>query len=407
MKPTMAHAVKAAFTRKLHPQLSLDQRQSQRLVNLIASSFRQQLDREHAPGPTHPPPVEAHLQSVLTNPLFQKPSRISRNIATTGKTEIDALDPDVSPIDYFVQQAALGKATLDLAAAALARYTKRQRRPPVTEEEVRDSQQVVAPILNWLWASGLDESMQFVQDKMFTARLVKMLAISKRDEVVWRWHQKLLERAMKSADGKTRYRGTATLKARSLLGCFLRAKFSVAASSDDCLRELLKIVERPVAADHYLWRHVLQDATDIMTQELLQRPEASLLDAELYDQLVTSHLWTDAPKNLARTKLMLFAPEPDPSLATEFLGQELSWLTMNDTGPRTKQLRILFSLRTINILVDQGRQHDAARIVSLMQKYFPRETLAKDVGSDQPESIASLLNALLEHRPSLLTPSPV
>lgn len=360
MKPTRANGIKAMMQRKLHPPLSLDRRQSQRLVGLISSSFRQKLDEEHPQTSADQRPIDRHLGSILANPLFQQPE-----VSSAHGSEQD-------PLDLFKQQVADGTVTVDKAHLMLAK--KKLHAQPWSEEVALDAQRCVTAVVNWLWASGLEDSMTLNPNWTFHRVLLSYLALANRHDVLWRWQRKFAAEheastsKMDVLENPSQLSSNTYIKLMTLhVSRFSAQRYKAAATSDDCAREFLKIADCPIAqAD--VKRRVVRIASHSLANALLARPDAKLLSAELYDMITTNALVKSVMSRQKVTALALFAPNPDVNSAYAFLKQDLGWLMAKDVK-RTLRDLTLISIRTIDLLLDQGRRDEAIQIATMMKKY--------------------------------------
>ncbi|KAK4895072.1 hypothetical protein LTR28_001978, partial [Elasticomyces elasticus] len=129
---------------KIHPQLPLTPRESQRLLNALTTSFRQHLDKGHAGtevegltksenlskrghGDVHvgmpkssSVSAATHLETILTNPLLSRiPSKSVVAVSPDGASLSSSKEPQRTLIDAFEDVAAQGAATVETAAYAL------------------------------------------------------------------------------------------------------------------------------------------------------------------------------------------------------------------------------------------------------------------------------------------------
>ncbi|KAH7088282.1 hypothetical protein FB567DRAFT_334714 [Paraphoma chrysanthemicola] len=191
---------------KLHPQLPLSPRESQQLLNLLTTSFRAHLDREHpitvtkratkqavrhAPpnAPQHNAPsshatATRHIDAILTNPLFAvKPSRRA--------SEAAAVDILRDPMAWFVNQIALGSADLPKAAMCLDLLESTANAPA----RLHNGKSPAEIMSTWLQTSGLDRSREFVElqpskggfDTKSLERLVALIFSEGQTAAPWRW----------------------------------------------------------------------------------------------------------------------------------------------------------------------------------------------------------------------------
>jgi hypothetical protein len=412
MKPTKVNSIKTVVQRKLHPPLPLDRRQSQRLVNLISTSFRQKLDDEHHQANTNPRPIDAHLKAILTNPLFQRPTPIRRLRRHDDTSRRPSIGQEASPsgLSHFNEQCARGTATIQQATSLLRGIPSQ-----MSKQTVEDSQRRIEAVLKWLWSSGLENSMAFVEDRHFVQALMRSLAALNREDVLWRWQQKLLEmHSLKSPahdpllakDTLVAENSAPHKRALAMVGCYWQARFKMATTSNDCAIEMIKMRDCPITDDKWKTR-IFRAVSQRFVEELLERHEAELIDADLYHQITQDDAIYNTMSPAMQASLALFAPEPDASAAFGLLNQELTWLMMPNASARTWKRRALFALRTMNVLLDQSRHEDAAQIGALVAKYLwrgPHPTDVQGRSSEDSQRLPSILQDLLSSQSSHFVP---
>ncbi|KAH7077726.1 hypothetical protein BKA63DRAFT_411172 [Paraphoma chrysanthemicola] len=206
MQSATSKRLLSTLASKLHPQLPLSPRESQQLLNLLTTSFRAHLDREHPITATkrapkqaarHAPPnapqhnapsshatATRHIDAILTNPLFAvKPSRRA--------SEAAAVDILRDPMAWFVNQIALGSADLPKAAMCLDLLESTANTP----SRLHNGKSPAEIMSTWLQTSGLDRSREFVElqpskggfDTKSLERLVALVFSEGQTAAPWRW----------------------------------------------------------------------------------------------------------------------------------------------------------------------------------------------------------------------------
>ena len=188
---------------KIHPPLPLSPRESKQLLNLLTTSFRQQLDAEHGESRTNQNPLaihkdekakrrlrsfsdsrpaDRHMNSVLTNPLF--------TLTADGK----ASKTDKDPMEVF--DLAVGKGMMDLRYATACLKAKKndiiQSPVPTIREGMKESGAGLK-VLKWLLSSGTANNNDFLQDARFSQALMEYLVAGELQEVCWKWIQRAFQ----------------------------------------------------------------------------------------------------------------------------------------------------------------------------------------------------------------------
>lgn len=190
---------------KIHPPLPLNPRESKQLLNLLTTSFRQQLDAEHGEFRTNAKPsatrdhkkakerrrsfsesssrpTDRHMNSILTNPLF--------NLTTDSKSP----KADRDPMEVFDLAVAKGMMNLNYARACLnaKKHEIIQSPVPTIREGMKESAAGLK-VLKWLISSGTANNNDFLKDARFAQILMEYLVAEGLQEVCWKWIQRGFE----------------------------------------------------------------------------------------------------------------------------------------------------------------------------------------------------------------------
>jgi hypothetical protein len=215
---------------KIHQPLPLNPRESQQLLNILTTSFRQHLDREHPPfrsdnaswatrlsvedkihtqSSTVPRrrrnsdhtahPTDQHMHSLLTNPLF------SMSPGVKGGKKI------TDPMNIFDQAVAKGMMSISYAYTCLVGVKRKIIQSPVLE--VRDGMQESGAglkVLKWLRSSGTANDNEFLKHKAFGELLMQFLVAEGLQEATWTW----IKRALEGRPDIDKLKGSSRLEAR-------------------------------------------------------------------------------------------------------------------------------------------------------------------------------------------------
>ena len=213
----MAQGFKALAS-KINNQAPLGQRESNRLLNALTSSFRKHLDEVHpsqlhedakrlavkdGSDAPHRPAfassitlADQHMASMLTNPLLVKTARSQAQ----PKPELDAstaaaeLKDGANPFDLLERYHAKGFATVDVALSCMKAF-RRAIKPLTYEEQVAKVQEEEAGrrVLSWLWNSDVLQSQAFADSLQIQDGLVWLVMMEGHEEFLWSWLDSDLE----------------------------------------------------------------------------------------------------------------------------------------------------------------------------------------------------------------------
>ena len=370
-----------ALTSKIHPPLPLTPRDSHKLLGLLNESFRHQLHvepAEHTLGKLSP--TNAHVQSVLSSPLFRGPPKRSkgqsRDKRITGKDVANIQDLLVAPMQYFQEQVVAGQATLDLARRCLnvQRHNRVNYKLPMPPDTGGDSETGAHAVLHWLWASGLEESMEFVHKPDFLHELVLQMVIENRDDQLWKWVWRL-EKAWTehTPNSEPSPFATPSVNSSELLTRFVRAVSAVRESIDDAINVFIKASTEfqrsfPSRAAKVLKR----PATEL--SYLVLRANATPISEPLYDDLLSILRQLQICSLAINARLSLYHPsKPDVSKALIMIKGEYI------PGQPTSRCKFHFErmcLRANELLVAAGRERDAKEVMEVYGRLSDKVTAA-------------------------------
>lgn len=199
-----------SFIDKLHPQLPLTTKESQRLLTALTSSFRKHLDEAHPTSSAEdeqkarpaavgvPKPqtrtwhssatyADKHLASVLTNPLLVKGGK--RLDYTSAKVAL-AKDPSKDPIELLEEYQQQGAATVPIATLCL--QTLLDKLKVLTPEEKLARVQEIEPgrrTFLWLLENGFHNTSHTADSLELQDLLVYFLTKEGREQNIWQWLQ--------------------------------------------------------------------------------------------------------------------------------------------------------------------------------------------------------------------------
>ncbi|MCJ1329702.1 hypothetical protein MMC10_006382 [Thelotrema lepadinum] len=391
-----------ALANKIHPPLPMTPRDSQKLLGLLNESFRQQLQSEHTkdtPGSSNP--TNAHVQSVLSSPLFRSQPKNTnirpRDKRIPGKYVAEVQELLLAPMQYFQEQVAAGQATLDLARRCLEIQQKNKTlyKNSISPNAQGDS---VHPILHWLWASGMEESMEFIHHPEFLHRLVPSMIAENRDDQLWKWVWRLeTASATHSQDSELSSLAPHSANSAELLTRFVRAVFVVRSSIEDAINVFIKAsrdFERsfPSQVMAALERPVIE------LSYLLLRAKPSSISNPLYENLLRIVRRYQIANTGTAARLSLCHPsKPDCSMA-------LSMIRRGDIPEqptkRCKSHFTLMCLRTNDMLVAAGRKKEATEVMNVLWRIT--DTVATEAAKHVAERTEEDLEHQIEHiRPML------
>ena len=400
---------------KIHPPLPLTQRESTQLLNLLTTSFRHQLDREHGTVGSEAGasdrataavtssklarkhrrysqsksdarlPTDRHLHSILTNPLF-------KNVETKSDSSSQQLR---DPMEIFDEAYAKGFMKLEYAAACL----KAKKRMIVKSSvfSVRDAMKLSgagSKTLKWMFSSGVANDSLFLDDEAFSEILVEFLVAEGLQSVVWTWLETLFSKI--SSAGTKPATITSVKGAARLLYHLVKAESSGFVSLDNAFRSLgraenmlssLRCEFRPVlkrAGEYLYWKIVHQHAS---------HPASS---PEMFDLFLSIMPRLSLRNKIAWSNLFLYHPtKPDAKPALKCL-EKAKKIASTASDPEAQRVllreKYYYDSRTIYLGLDTARfllerdQHTKTHWVM----NFLHETYGKQLGLSQKDLFSQI-----------------
>jgi hypothetical protein len=393
---------------KIHPPLPLNPRESKQLLNLLTTSFRQQLDREHGafrsevdgseralsgsafPNPTtgkrrrhlqaRPEsrlPTDRHLHSILTNPLFSHGPE---------KSGIRTQNPR-DPMDIFDEACAKGFMKVEYALACL-----RAKKNTIVQSSVLSVREAMkesgagSKVLRWLISSGVADDVTFLRDEVFSEILVDFLVAEELQLAVWTWMDKLM--AKLATANMRQAADPADKSAANLLDVLVKAEASGYISLDLAFTSFMKAKELLDKIQHPP-RPILSKAGLFLSRESTFKSSLHLASSPVvfngfldvvpaftsHRDLHLSHLLLHHPTNPNTGPALRFLrkAKADISISAEILSQGSSGCK---TYPDSRIISL--GLDTAKLLLEQDENVDARWVMSFLQ-----ETYAKQLGLTQ------------------------
>lgn len=384
------------ITSKLHPPLPVSPRDSQRLLSLLNTSFQQQLDREHladSSGNEHY--TNLHLQSILTDPLFDAKPRTrtlfnDRN-RFSGKSLRQLQDHINRPMDAFKERVSRG--TADLGAAKLflsTQYKICMASPAATPRAAMQSSGAASMILQWLWSSGLEDTGLFLMDQSFVALLVPFLLAEGQHSRIVRWLHRCSDGgdlALSSPHGLDAHRIQALLFPR-----LINQELKFGGGLESAITLYLQIVTRLRSSESTsrpIKFFVTQGAW-ILTNNILRFLKAAEREPSNLEPFFETTMKLTMDPLLRATQRVYFQKPPNPQAALTYF-QHTSVQAIEKIRAKRRPHIVLLGMRAAEMFLHDGRQPEALWIMEFLQANF-----AHEIGSPLPRISETL--AFDEHK---------
>jgi len=394
MQPAGQRAL-STLASKLHPQLPLTPRESQQLLQLLTTSFRTHLDREHpvatpearSKTPSHAATKDRvasshglaaqHIDSILTNPLFaRKPQRRG--------SEAVAVDIIKDPLSWFLDQVASGTADLSKAAICLQLLRTDLDRPGERSNTVKE-RRPASLMAEWLHTSGLDTSKEFL-DKLnlsttiarsSISSLIPMLLNEGNEAPLWRWFTRTTELRMEDT-------GMDVYQIQSFRTQLLSDMTAVARtiSLDSAFTVFLRAHDMVLKGNFGLAPMVIQPAGARLANVIISQPQiasSANCSSDLYHSfLLSTSNWLNHWSSAVQAMLYLHHPtEPTTQPGLAFIKDPKGAVQFVNSTKSRRHFLVQLCLGVARQLVAEENFPDAQVAMSFTKDHFAEIVLSK------------------------------
>ncbi|KAK6213700.1 hypothetical protein QIS74_09702 [Colletotrichum tabaci] len=370
-------AIKYAIP-SIHQPLPLSSKESKKLLNVLKTSFRQNLDREHGYGPEsaessasktaskqgsashneHRRPTDRHLRAILSNPLFKSSVQPDNAVLANPR----------DPMDVFDEAVSRGMMTRKAATGCLR--TKRQKILQSSALSVQDAMRASSTglrVIQWLRSSGAERTLDFLADRRFVSELIPFMVAEGLEEVAWGWADRMV-RGEGPKEESSKIVGslvTSLVLDKSHVDSNLDTAFSTILRADATWKadpQLPQILLRP-------WRLLSWQST----VDAWKRPPPSFA---LFESYVETANHIQKPLRLDRAHLALHHPtSPSYEGALRFIQDQP--LTTFESNKNLVTRIICMGMDAVGFLTRIGRTDEAMHLLQLLQSKFSKEVWQK------------------------------
>jgi hypothetical protein len=370
---------------KIHPPLPLNPRESQKLLSLLKASFRKQLDHEHGYGSSNRSTItETHLKSILTSPLFDNIShhmnvpeggQLRGHGPTQSLKDIRLMTRD--PVETFRCHVATGSVSLEIAKECLRCYLNKMKTPGRPDSIDQGSAVSMSDLIeHWLWASGVEKEIEFMQDQRFLGLSVAALVLEHRERHALKWltrlrpelHEFSLDQPW-GEDAERRMR-TQAMIVKILSAAQIKYGIGLNGGLKSFLTALTKMTSPKSLDKNYTYRIFRPTALYLMRRLIITNTDV-VADPCLSKEFCQSARWWSRNAIFDSVRLSLLRhPFPDPYPALLYI-RELAIAT----PPPYKARRDVMSLclKTADILLQKDDSKNAKWLLEYLQANFPEE----------------------------------
>ncbi|KAH8593387.1 hypothetical protein B0O99DRAFT_211301 [Bisporella sp. PMI_857] len=365
-----------------HPP-ALTPRESQQLLNRLSSSFRKNLDAAHgfqleaegrpSKSSQHggsksgfkPPeqrkrrssldsgfrPTDQHLQSILTNPLFNI-SRADTSIQNKPKKD---------PMVVFEHAVSMGMMTLTSATHCLVQQKRIVVQSPATsiQQGMQDSGAGLK-VVKWLTSSGLANTNNFLKDKQFSKILMQFIVAENIQHVAWIW----IKRAIRESRGISEHSRVKPSDFSNPLMCLVWAEIQGSGTLDNAVSCLSKAAGHVVELNDYQRSLVLGHSARYLVRQITEKH--SRISKPAFESLAIFISRFSAWSKYENSLLDLFHPSrPNANLALSYL----KTVSAVQKGMANRDINL--GLYTAKFLFEKNKVADAEWVMNMLQTNFP------------------------------------
>ena len=277
------------------------------------------------------------------------------------------------PMDAFKERASQGMADLKSATYFLdLQYKDCLASPAATPRVAMQSSGAASTILQWLWASGMEDTGEFLKDSIFVSRFVPFLVAEGQQSRVLRWlHQ------CHSPD-ETPYsslRGLDTERIEALLlKRLIKEETRVGDGLDSAINLFVRIVAgfRNARLTKSSKQYIATQAAWTLTNSICRLPQAALPEAIIVRPFLETMRMFNKDPLLNATVCVYLQEPPDPQPALTYF-RNASGKASLETSAMKQPHTVLLGLRAAELFLRDGRQTEALWIMGFLRTNFAKE----------------------------------
>jgi len=387
---------------KLHPPLPPSARESQKLLNLLETSFRRHLDEVH-PAPqtpiatnsphglsTVPDPAHAtinatnsHWESILQHPLLRQRGEPHPRQGGLTTAAVDGFD-----------QALLSK-TLD--GALVRTYARRYRHGLKNGESVSGESKLGVRIAAWLASAEATQKKAFLTNVPVMTDVLHVLYSDGLEHIVWEWLRILYERDFGPVSKVRRQeldlQSPDMLQAEdNFVSLMMRASIQ-RGSLNDAAQQFAQaceyraqsgraFVEFSDEKDGLLYQPMFQSWRRLSASVLYRRGKHAV-SAPLFDTMLKYSIPFSWAPSVPKAFLMIYHPtKPSAKLldsktrTASFVEPFLSW--QNNLSGTFKRALLMAVLDAAQLSLVQNHQARARRFLEFAEAHYPESISTKN-----------------------------
>lgn len=373
---------------KYHEPPQLSERQSQKVLDGLKASFRDQLDLEYgaSPGPPRPsssrnsapqshhrqdegpvrrPAAQRHLKTLLSNPLFSYQQDATGSILPPSGAPRD-------PLDVFDHGVSRGLMTLQAATGIL--IAKREQLQNVAADpSALAGAGAARRVVGWLRASGSESTLKFLDNRPFVRELMPFLVNEGLEEVAWEWIARILSPAYDNLSLQFRRHHTSFLLTK-----LVRLKSQPQDKGIDAAMLTLVHARDTFSSSPLLPQLLLSPWRALSWLTTVRSYTHSRPSLGAFDAHMETSERLDSPVEIEKAHLCLYHPTKSnatPALRLLKDHQILERLAASTYGQSmakaSDELSWLVALGndTVNYLARAGRKEEARELVGILQRH--------------------------------------
>ncbi len=415
-----------ALASKIHPPLPLTPRESQQLLSLLTTSFREQLNREHPSSraddggetPHNPVPApqgksiklrpsigasssarassygstDRHFQSILKNPLF---AAVTKDRHESGPRNYPAHHQDrpqyqtdpFDPVAWFEASVASGSATIAKATYAMDTLRKILTSSPETPiKQGMATSLAGSKVLRWLWSSGLQDSLDFPMDGDFIALLTTYLLAEKRHDVILNWFHQLRAQSDRCLlEISAGYPWGPIRLAQRLLLQLVKGELTLGNGMQAAVDHFLRVIDDVYAAgvkefrssnaaeEFHLYSSLLGPTGKYLVYMLTLRGGIGQLNPDLLERFTRSMNRWVRDADFYRARMHLQQPvNPSAAEALAYLKQVARKRSQIESAKKRRAI-VHLSLGSASLLLQQDLYREATWVMDFLRRGYATE----------------------------------
>lgn len=336
--------------------------------------------------------TDRHFQSILKNPLFaacvkDRHESAPRNSPTHHRDRPHYQTASFDPMAWFEASVASGSATIAKATYAMDTLQKILASSPDTSIKPGMATSLAgSKVFQWLWSSGLQDSLNFSKDGKFMALLTNCLLAEKRQDVILDWFYQLWAQSRRCMlENSTGYPSEPVHFAKRLLLQLVKSELTLGNGMRVAVDHFLRVIDdvhaagakeprsSNAAADFHLLSSLLTPTGLHLVYTLKVNGGVRQLDSDRLERFTQSINTWARDVEFYKAKMDLHQPvNPSAAAALAYLKHTAKKRSQVESTEKRRAI-VHLSLDSASLLLQQNLYSEATWVMNFLRRGYATE----------------------------------